>query len=94
MLTREQLKTYHDDGYLLLESFVSPDLLAELNSVADEFVEESRHRGTTDRRIDAVGSAHNLLAALVENAVFRGSVPGLDAGGLMWNRTIPRRTRD
>ena len=52
MLTREQLKTYYEDGYLLLESFVSSDLLADLNSAADEFIEESRHHGTTDRRFD------------------------------------------
>ena len=41
----------------------------------------------------AVGSAHNLLAALVENAVFRNSVPGLDAGGLMWNRVTDASDR-
>jgi|TARA_B100000315_G_scaffold207929_1_gene202934 formate--tetrahydrofolate ligase len=41
----------------------------------------------------AVGSAHNLLAALVENAVFRGSVPGLDAGGLIWNRVTDASDR-
>ncbi len=52
MLTREQLKTYYEDGYLLLESLVSSDLLADLNSAADEFIEESRHHGTTDRRFD------------------------------------------
>ena len=73
MLTREQLKTYHDDGYLLLESFVSPDLLAELNSVADEFVEESRHRGTTDRRFD-VEQDHSA-----ENPRLRRLVSPVDA---------------
>ena len=41
----------------------------------------------------AVGSAHNLLAALVENEVFRGSIPGLDAGGLMWNRVTDASDR-
>ena len=41
----------------------------------------------------AVGSAHNLLAALTENAVFRGSVPGLDASGLMWNRVTDASDR-
>ena len=41
----------------------------------------------------AIGSAHNLLAALVENAVFRGSVPGLDAGGVMWNRVTDASDR-
>ncbi|MDA0264959.1 MAG: formate--tetrahydrofolate ligase [Chloroflexi bacterium] len=41
----------------------------------------------------AVGSAHNLLAALVENAVFRNSVPGLNAGGIMWNRVTDASDR-
>jgi formate--tetrahydrofolate ligase len=41
----------------------------------------------------AVGSAHNLLAALVENAVYRNSVPGLTAGGLMWNRVTDASDR-
>ncbi|MCH8831956.1 MAG: formate--tetrahydrofolate ligase, partial [Chloroflexi bacterium] len=41
----------------------------------------------------AIGSAHNLLAALVENAVFRGSVPGLDASGVMWNRVTDASDR-
>ena len=52
MLTREQLSAYHDDGYLLLDSCVSSVLLAELNLVVDEFVEESRHHRETDRRFD------------------------------------------
>ena len=41
----------------------------------------------------AVGSAHNLLAALVENAVFRNSVQGLTADGLMWNRVTDASDR-
>jgi formate--tetrahydrofolate ligase len=34
----------------------------------------------------AVGSAHNLLAALTENAVRRQSVAGLTAEGIVWRR--------
>ncbi len=34
----------------------------------------------------AVGSAHNLLAALTDNAVQRGQVPGLDPSGITWHR--------
>ena len=34
----------------------------------------------------AVGTAHNLLAALADNAVQRGQVPGLDASGVTWRR--------
>ena len=41
----------------------------------------------------AVGSAHNLLAALVENEVFRGSIPGLESSGLMWNRVTDASDR-
>ena len=41
----------------------------------------------------AVGSAHNLLAALVENEVFRGSIPGLESIGLMWNRVTDASDR-
>ena len=41
----------------------------------------------------AVGSAHNLLAALVENEVFRGSIPGLESSGLMWIRVTDASDR-
>ena len=41
----------------------------------------------------AVASAHNLLAALVDNAVYRGSVPGLDASGVQWARVTDASDR-
>ena len=41
----------------------------------------------------AVASAHNLLAALVDNAVFRGSVPGFEAGGIHWTRVTDASDR-
>ena len=34
----------------------------------------------------AVGSAHNLLAALTDNAVQRGRIPGLEPSGITWRR--------
>ena len=34
----------------------------------------------------AVGSAHNLLAALTDNAAQRGQVPGLGPSGITWRR--------
>ena len=34
----------------------------------------------------AVGSAHNLLAALTDNAAQRGQIPGLDPMGITWRR--------
>ena len=41
----------------------------------------------------AVASAHNLLAALVDNAVYRKSVPGLDASGVQWARVTDASDR-
>ena len=41
----------------------------------------------------AVASAHNLLAALVDNAVYRNSVPGLDASGISWARVTDASDR-
>ncbi len=37
----------------------------------------------------AVSAAHNLLAAFTEDAVARGQVPGLSAGGIVWRRVSP-----
>ena len=34
----------------------------------------------------AVGSAHNLLGALTDNAVQRGQIPGLEPAGISWRR--------
>ena len=41
----------------------------------------------------AVASAHNLLAALVDNAVYRHSIPGLDASGVQWARVTDASDR-
>ena len=41
----------------------------------------------------AVASAHNLLAALVDNAVYRKSVPGLDPSGISWARVTDASDR-
>ena len=41
----------------------------------------------------AVASAHNLLAALVDNAVYRNSVPGFDASGISWARVTDASDR-
>ena len=41
----------------------------------------------------AVASAHNLLAALVDNAVYRNSVPGLDPSGVQWARVTDASDR-
>ncbi len=41
----------------------------------------------------AVASAHNLLAALVDNAVFRSSISGFDASGIHWTRVTDASDR-
>ena len=41
----------------------------------------------------AVASAHNLLAALVDNAVYRGSIPEFEASGVEWRRTTDASDR-
>ena len=41
----------------------------------------------------AVASAHNLLAALVDNAVFRRAIPDFDADGIHWPRVADASDR-
>ena len=41
----------------------------------------------------AVASAHNLLAALVDNAVFRHSLPDFEADGIRWSRVTDASDR-
>ena len=41
----------------------------------------------------AVQSAHNLLAAMVDNAAHRKAVPGLDAAGVTWRRVTDAQDR-
>lgn len=41
----------------------------------------------------AVSSAHNLLAALVENAIQRGQVPGVHPSGISWRRVLDIQDR-
>jgi formate--tetrahydrofolate ligase len=43
--------------------------------------------------IYAVGSAHNLLSALVENHLFHGNSLGLDPNRILWPRTIDMEDR-
>ncbi len=41
----------------------------------------------------ALESAHNLLAAMVDNAVFRNSIEGFDASGVTWRRVTDAEDR-
>ncbi|HLT01603.1 MAG TPA: phytanoyl-CoA dioxygenase family protein [Geminicoccaceae bacterium] len=42
MLTRDQIRFYHDNGYLLVEEAVTPEQLAALRRVTYELIERSR----------------------------------------------------
>ena len=41
----------------------------------------------------AMESAHNLLAAMTDNAVYRGAIPGLAADGVTWRRVTDAEDR-
>jgi formate--tetrahydrofolate ligase len=41
----------------------------------------------------AIASAHNLLAAMADNAAYRGAVPGLTAEGISWRRVTDAEDR-
>ena len=42
MLTQEQVDFYHTNGYVVVESVISAEDLAELHKITDEFVDKSR----------------------------------------------------
>ena len=41
----------------------------------------------------AMESAHNLLAAMIDNAVYRGAIPGLQPDGVTWRRVTDAEDR-
>lgn len=51
-ITEDQRAAYQRDGYLLLDSFISPEWLSRLRAAADAFVEESRSVTASDKRFD------------------------------------------
>lgn len=52
LLTDDQRASYHENGYLQLESFVDDGWLRELRAASDEFVEMSRELTAPDRVLD------------------------------------------
>jgi len=42
MLTQDQIQFYHDQGYIGIDGVLSPDEVADLQRVTDEFLEKSR----------------------------------------------------
>ena len=43
--------------------------------------------------IDAIGAAHNLLAAMLDNHLFQGNQLGIDWRTISWRRTIDMNDR-
>ncbi|MFO0997691.1 MAG: phytanoyl-CoA dioxygenase family protein [Alphaproteobacteria bacterium] len=56
VLTQEQRVFYFENGYLLLESFISKETVAKLNAVTAEFVEQSREVAKSDAIFDLAPS--------------------------------------
>ncbi len=52
VLSQDQRAFYLEHGYLLVERFVSTDLLARLNAVTAEFIEQSRHISESGKVFD------------------------------------------
>jgi ectoine hydroxylase-related dioxygenase (phytanoyl-CoA dioxygenase family) len=52
VLTEEQRKFYFENGYLLLEGFLSDEWLTRLNALSEKFVEESRGWKASDDKFD------------------------------------------
>ena len=52
VLTRAQRESYFDNGYLLLESIITPDVVEEMRAVTAEWVEKSRSISKSDAVFD------------------------------------------
>jgi ectoine hydroxylase-related dioxygenase (phytanoyl-CoA dioxygenase family) len=52
IVTSEQIDSYHERGYLLIEGAVSSDWLARLRAASDEFVEASRELTASSKQLD------------------------------------------
>lgn len=52
VLTQDQRKAYHADGYLLVERLFDAGTIARLNAVTDSFIERSRSREQSDSTFD------------------------------------------
>ena len=52
VLTPEQISTYHDKGYLMVEGAVSDEWLTKLRATSDLFVEQSRSLTKSNKSLD------------------------------------------
>ena len=52
MLSEKQISFYHENGYLVVEDVLSPEELAALRRVTDDFVERSRAISASDEVFD------------------------------------------
>lgn len=52
VLTPDQVASYHERGYVLIEGAVSDEWLMRLRAASDEFIEESRSLTASSRKLD------------------------------------------
>ena len=52
VLTQAQRETYFNDGYLVLEEFISPEWMKRIWDTTNEFIEESRSYKQSDSKFD------------------------------------------
>ena len=52
VLTQAQRETYFNDGYLVLEEFISPEWMKRIWDTTNEFIEESRSCKQSDSKFD------------------------------------------
>jgi ectoine hydroxylase-related dioxygenase (phytanoyl-CoA dioxygenase family) len=78
VLSEAQRAQYFEQGYLVLERFVSEDWLARLRNVTEEFVEESRTVTESDGKFDiepdhsaAAPRLRRLMSPVEHHAVYR-----------------------
>lgn len=64
VLTQDQRQHYFDHGYLVVESLVEGDVLARLQAVTDDFVDQSRAVTASDDRFD-VAPEHSAEAPVL-----------------------------
>jgi ectoine hydroxylase-related dioxygenase (phytanoyl-CoA dioxygenase family) len=52
MLTNDQIQRYDRDGFIVVENILSPDEIAELRAVTDDYVDNARHVTENDAVYD------------------------------------------
>ena len=54
VLTDEQQQFFEDNGYLVIEDALPPDIVAELNAAADEIYDREKAAGGLEKRASSI----------------------------------------